>query len=148
MSHRPYAYDQADFFFFIARKCSDTRQSSSYQGQSSALNTLCNTSHHCHFLTPTFPTFQTSQYVGWDDFHVDMLLIQENCRRYNPPGHEIRRDCDEVFTFYVAEYERCKDKWQKVTTVNLYYIMNMRVSILCQVFTQITFSRPGRLHMF
>ena len=45
---------------------------------------------------------------------MDMLLIQENCKRYNPPGHEIRRDCEEVFNYYMTEYQRAREKWQKV----------------------------------
>ncbi|CAN7998449.1 unnamed protein product [Ixodes pacificus] len=42
-----------------------------------------------------------------------MLLVKQNCETYNPPEHEACRDCDEVFTFYLQEYNRLVEKWQK-----------------------------------
>ncbi|KAH3805994.1 BRCA2-interacting transcriptional repressor EMSY-like isoform X5 [Dreissena polymorpha] len=56
---------------------------------------------------------ETGKYVDFDDFHADMLLVKENCYLYNPELSQVRRDCDEVFTFYTAEYQRLMDKWQK-----------------------------------
>ncbi|CAG2251966.1 unnamed protein product [Mytilus edulis] len=50
----------------------------------------------------------------YEDFHSDMLLVRDNCRTYNPPGSVVRRDCDEVFAFYMSEYEKLLEKWQKV----------------------------------
>ena len=29
---------------------------------------------------------------------------QKNCEKYNPPGDKIRRDCEEVFVYYMKEY--------------------------------------------
>ena len=45
-----------------------------------------------------------------------MNLVKINCDIYNPPEHEARLDCEEVFAFYNQEYERLTDKWQKVST--------------------------------
>ncbi|XP_011431725.3 BRCA2-interacting transcriptional repressor EMSY isoform X3 [Magallana gigas] len=52
-------------------------------------------------------------YSDYEDFHSDMLLVRDNCRLYNPPGSVVRRDCDEVFAYYMSEYERILEKWQK-----------------------------------
>ena len=57
---------------------------------------------------------QSGQYAEWEEYHSDMLLVRNNCHLYNPPGHEVRRDCDEVFAFYHMEYEKTLEKWQKV----------------------------------
>ena len=77
---------------------------------------------YCYPVIDTYPAAcifieQSGQYVDWDDFHSDMLLVRDNCHLYNPPGHEVRRDCDEVFAFYHMEYEKTLEKWQKVNTV-------------------------------
>lgn len=57
---------------------------------------------------------QGVSYSDYEDFHSDMLLVRDNCRLYNPPGSVVRRDCDEVFAYYMSEYERILEKWQKV----------------------------------
>jgi hypothetical protein len=62
--------------------------------------------------------FQMNSYTHYEDFHSDMLLVRDNCRTYNPPGSVVRRDCDEVFAFYMSEYEKLLEKWQKV----MYYV--------------------------
>ncbi|XP_062578349.1 BRCA2-interacting transcriptional repressor EMSY-like [Saccostrea cucullata] len=56
---------------------------------------------------------ETHTYSDYEDFHSDMLLVRDNCRVYNPPGSVVRRDCDEVFAYYMSEYERILEKWQK-----------------------------------
>ncbi|XP_060078730.1 BRCA2-interacting transcriptional repressor EMSY-like [Ylistrum balloti] len=56
---------------------------------------------------------EANTYLDQEDFHTDMLLVRDNCRTYNPPGSTVRRDCDEVFAFYMSEYEKLLDKWQK-----------------------------------
>ena len=61
-----------------------------------------------------FSRMQSGQYADWEDFHSDMLLVRDNCHLYNPPGHKVRRDCDEVFAFYHMEYEKTLERWQKV----------------------------------
>ena len=53
-----------------------------------------------------------------EDFHADMLLVRDNCHRYNPPGTDVRRDCDEVFNFYAQEYERTLVHWHHVSITN------------------------------
>ncbi|XP_077555412.1 uncharacterized protein LOC144169878 isoform X2 [Haemaphysalis longicornis] len=53
------------------------------------------------------------QYRELADFHEDMLLVQRNCQTYNPPEHEAWQDCEEVFAFYLHEYNRLVEKWQK-----------------------------------
>ncbi|XP_064615204.1 BRCA2-interacting transcriptional repressor EMSY-like [Liolophura sinensis] len=56
---------------------------------------------------------ESSQYSDFDEFHADMMLVCENCNTYNPPGHQARQDCQEVFGIYHQEYSRLMDKWQK-----------------------------------
>ncbi|OWF47165.1 BRCA2-interacting transcriptional repressor EMSY-like [Mizuhopecten yessoensis] len=56
---------------------------------------------------------EASTYLDQEDFHTDMLLVRDNCRTYNPPGSTVRGDCDEVFAFYMSEYEKLLDRWQK-----------------------------------
>lgn len=53
------------------------------------------------------------QYRDLTDFHEDMLLVQRNCQTYNPPEHEASQDCEEVFAFYLQEYNRLVEKWKK-----------------------------------
>ena len=72
---------------------------------------------HDRCLTHMSSFKQTGQYADWDDFHSDMLLVRDNCHLYNPPGHEVRRDCDEVFAFYHMEYEKTLERWQKVNVM-------------------------------
>ncbi len=67
---------------------------------------------------------QTGVYSDWDEFHGDMLLVRDNCHMYNPPGHEVRRDCDEVFGFYLTEYDKTLDRWQKVCILMAQYSLN------------------------
>ncbi|XP_070538400.1 BRCA2-interacting transcriptional repressor EMSY-like [Ptychodera flava] len=57
---------------------------------------------------------ETGMYRDFNDFNTDMLLVRTNCMKYNPPGHEARKDCDEVFQFYTMEYSKMIDKWQKI----------------------------------
>lgn len=56
---------------------------------------------------------ETFCYKDISEFNQDMMLIKSNCEMYNPPDHEARLDCDEVFTFYQQEYDRLIEKWQK-----------------------------------
>lgn len=56
---------------------------------------------------------ESGQYKNLEEFHADMMLIKANCDLYNPPGHEARTDGEEVFTFYLQEYNRIVEKWQK-----------------------------------
>ena len=57
---------------------------------------------------------QTGLYSGFDDFHADMVLVKENCYLYNPEQSAVRRDCDDVFNFYIQEFNKLTEKWQKV----------------------------------
>ncbi|XP_019634873.1 PREDICTED: BRCA2-interacting transcriptional repressor EMSY-like isoform X2 [Branchiostoma belcheri] len=57
------------------------------------------------------------QYSSLEEFHADMQLIKSNCFQYNPPGHEARRDCEEVFNFYLHEYGKLMDKCKTVVVV-------------------------------
>ncbi|XP_028412808.1 BRCA2-interacting transcriptional repressor EMSY-like [Dendronephthya gigantea] len=57
---------------------------------------------------------EAGEYIAPCDFHRDMLLVKANCCKYNPPGHVVRKDCDEVFQFYEAEYERFVEKLDKI----------------------------------
>ena len=57
---------------------------------------------------------EASEYNTPSDFHHDMLLVKSNCCKYNPPGHIVRKDCDEVFNFYEAEYDRFIEKLDKI----------------------------------
>lgn len=57
---------------------------------------------------------ESGSYGDHEEFHSDMLLVRDNCRLYNPPGSVVRRDCDEVFAFYMSEYEKILERWQKV----------------------------------
>ncbi|XP_078613929.1 BRCA2-interacting transcriptional repressor EMSY-like isoform X3 [Branchiostoma floridae x Branchiostoma japonicum] len=57
------------------------------------------------------------QYNSMEEFHADMQLIKSNCFQYNPPGHEARRDCEEVFNFYLHEYGKLMEKCKTVVVV-------------------------------
>ncbi|XP_006811899.1 BRCA2-interacting transcriptional repressor EMSY-like [Saccoglossus kowalevskii] len=57
---------------------------------------------------------ETGQYRDFNDFNQDMILVKGNCMKYNPLGHEARKDCEEVFQFYTVEYNKMIDKWQKI----------------------------------
>ncbi|XP_066266284.1 BRCA2-interacting transcriptional repressor EMSY-like isoform X3 [Branchiostoma lanceolatum] len=57
------------------------------------------------------------QYNSMEEFHADMQLIKTNCFQYNPPGHEARRDCEEVFNFYLHEYGKLMDKCKTLVVV-------------------------------
>ncbi|GAB6019859.1 hypothetical protein CHUAL_001398 [Chamberlinius hualienensis] len=56
---------------------------------------------------------ETQFYEEISEFHRDMILVKHNCELYNPPDHEARLDCDEVFCFYQQEYDRLTEKWLK-----------------------------------
>ncbi|XP_022098664.1 BRCA2-interacting transcriptional repressor EMSY-like isoform X2 [Acanthaster planci] len=58
---------------------------------------------------------ENGRYDNFADFHNDMMLVHNNCVQYNPPGHEIRRDCEEVFQFYTAEYKKLIERWEKLS---------------------------------
>ncbi len=45
-----------------------------------------------------------------------MMLIQDNCHTYNPPGNQVRADCDQVFQYYYQDYDKTVDKWHKVSS--------------------------------
>ncbi|KAL5004983.1 hypothetical protein ScPMuIL_018439 [Solemya velum] len=53
------------------------------------------------------------QYKDYDEFHSDMLQVRKNCLLYNRPSSAVRQDCDDVFNFYVQEYEKLVERWQK-----------------------------------
>ncbi|XP_046854120.1 transcriptional activator spt7-like [Xenia sp. Carnegie-2017] len=57
---------------------------------------------------------ETGEYNDPSDFHKDMLLVKSNCCKYNPTGHIVRKDCDEVFQFYESEYEKFMEKVDKM----------------------------------
>ena len=61
---------------------------------------------------------EMSQYQDWDDFNADMYLIRDNCYAYNPPGHLVRHDCDQVFSFYRSIYDQTVQNWEHQQTVN------------------------------
>lgn len=56
---------------------------------------------------------ESGQYRDITEFHEDMMLVKRNCQTYNPPDHEASQDCEEVFAFYLQEYNRLVEKWQK-----------------------------------
>lgn len=56
---------------------------------------------------------ESGQYRDITEFHEDMMLVKRNCQTYNPPDHEASLDCEEVFAFYLQEYNRLVEKWQK-----------------------------------
>ncbi|KAH7961218.1 hypothetical protein HPB52_005847 [Rhipicephalus sanguineus] len=62
----------------------------------------------CHLKAP-----HSGQYRDITEFHEDMMLVKRNCQTYNPPDHEASQDCEEVFAFYLQEYNRLVEKWQK-----------------------------------
>lgn len=56
---------------------------------------------------------ESGQYRDITEFHEDMMLVKRNCQTYNPADHEASQDCEEVFAFYLQEYNRLVEKWQK-----------------------------------
>ena len=48
-----------------------------------------------------------------------MVLVRDNCLQYNPIGTDVRRDCEEVFAFYLQEYDKALVKWQQVGFVHV-----------------------------
>lgn len=62
--------------------------------------------------------FQNGYYANIVAFHNDMLLVKSNCETYNPPKHPARLDCEEVFTFYLSEYQKLMEKWQRVSDLS------------------------------
>ncbi|XP_064639042.1 BRCA2-interacting transcriptional repressor EMSY-like isoform X2 [Lineus longissimus] len=73
---------------------------------------------------------ETGQYSTIEDFHHDMVLIRDNCYLYNPPDHEVRRDCDDVYRFYIPEYERMVDRLRKEPA--MYLVPQPNVQTLLQ----------------
>ncbi|XP_059177445.1 BRCA2-interacting transcriptional repressor EMSY-like isoform X2 [Physella acuta] len=53
---------------------------------------------------------ETGQYSCFEDFQSDMELIRTNCYLYNSEGTKVRRDCDEVMTFYRSELAKLQEK--------------------------------------
>ncbi len=68
---------------------------------------------------------QNNQYNDLSEFHDDMMLVRGNCHLYNPPGHEARKDCEEVFQFYTAEYGKVLDRMQKVIEIIIHFLFNL-----------------------
>jgi hypothetical protein len=56
---------------------------------------------------------ETGVYSDWSAFHVDMLLVRDNCRLYNAAGTQVRHDCELVFNFYLQEVNRMSTKFQQ-----------------------------------
>ncbi|XP_071798440.1 uncharacterized protein [Asterias amurensis] len=56
---------------------------------------------------------ESGQYDDFSGFHVDMMLVHNNCIQYNPVGHEIRKDCEEVFQFYATEYAKLTERRER-----------------------------------
>ncbi|XP_060563339.1 BRCA2-interacting transcriptional repressor EMSY-like [Ruditapes philippinarum] len=56
---------------------------------------------------------ESCRYDEFEDFHSDMMLVKDNCYLYNPEQSLVRKDCDEVFSFYMSEHEKLMEKWQK-----------------------------------
>jgi len=56
---------------------------------------------------------ESSKYQEYTEFHADMMLVKTNCLKYNPPGHDVRQDCEEVFKFYETEYAKMLERWEK-----------------------------------
>ncbi|KAH9514629.1 hypothetical protein Btru_023128 [Bulinus truncatus] len=54
----------------------------------------------------TAPGGWTNQYDSFEDFQADMELIRTNCYLYNSEGTKVRRDCDEVMTYYKSELSK------------------------------------------
>ncbi|XP_033118253.1 BRCA2-interacting transcriptional repressor EMSY-like [Anneissia japonica] len=57
---------------------------------------------------------ESQAYDDFIGFHNDMLQVRINCSLYNPPEHQVRLDCEEVFQFYLAEYAKVIERWQKM----------------------------------
>ncbi|XP_071949571.1 BRCA2-interacting transcriptional repressor EMSY-like [Antedon mediterranea] len=57
-------------------------------------------------------------YDNLGSFHSDMLQVKSNCSLYNPPEHQVRIDCEQVFQFYTDEYTKVVDKLQKNLSPN------------------------------
>ncbi|XP_064637469.1 uncharacterized protein LOC135493817 [Lineus longissimus] len=54
---------------------------------------------------------KSGQYKDIENFHTDMLLVRDNCVKYNrDPASQIRVDCDTVFGFYTVEYDKLKSR--------------------------------------
>ncbi|KAK0049500.1 BRCA2-interacting transcriptional repressor EMSY isoform X2 [Biomphalaria pfeifferi] len=56
---------------------------------------------------------ETGQYSSFEEFQADMELIQTNCYLYNSEGTKVRRDCDEVMTYYKLELSKLQEKQVK-----------------------------------
>ncbi|XP_064456703.1 mucin-22-like isoform X2 [Ornithodoros turicata] len=56
---------------------------------------------------------ESGQYRDLTEFHEDMMLVKSNCETYNPQDHDARRDCQEIFAFYLQEYTALLEKLQK-----------------------------------
>jgi len=52
-------------------------------------------------------------YSDWEEFHDDMMLVRDNCLLYNQDGSVVRRDCEDVFQYYLVEYEKALERWRK-----------------------------------
>ena len=89
---------------------------------------------------------QSSRYRDFDDFHVDMMLVKENCCLYNPEQSAVRKDCDEVFAYYQQEYDKLMDKWQKVGLFITLCILETPKQVLLQTVMRGSGFEPHRCH--
>ncbi|XP_064639278.1 uncharacterized protein LOC135494897 [Lineus longissimus] len=55
-----------------------------------------------------------NQYNNLDEFNADMLLVRDNCTKFNrDEGSQIRMDSNIVFDSYCKEFEKLKNKKKK-----------------------------------
>ena len=58
---------------------------------------------------------EAREYVSWEGFHADMLLVRDNCHTYNEPTSQVRVDCDDVFAFFEQEEDKVLHRLQAVS---------------------------------
>ncbi|XP_062521203.1 uncharacterized protein LOC134196151 isoform X2 [Corticium candelabrum] len=73
----------------------------------------CDKVKHPMDFTTIKKKLEAGLYSHYSQWNADMQLVQQNCYTYNPPGHIVRIDCDEVFRFYNAAYEKLVERWQR-----------------------------------
>ncbi|XP_065645003.1 BRCA2-interacting transcriptional repressor EMSY isoform X3 [Hydra vulgaris] len=56
---------------------------------------------------------EDGEYSNYTMFYEDMMLIKSNCYAYNPADHAARKDCDDVFFFFEAEFKKLLERWEK-----------------------------------
>jgi len=57
-----------------------------------------------------------------------MMLIYSNCCVYNPPEHNVRRDCELVFVYFRQEYEKLVNKLHQ--QVSFYLQLSIKLLML------------------